>query len=176
MEPLSNIQRTVSDSSCDTPKRDAKKLPFGLGMFGIGGSKKYRNASGNTDPWFVAAKDIPNNTLYVVQGHDHPWLMSSGLEAGQASWIAGEAPQEVTLSAKTRYRQADVPCECRVLDQEAFEMAFPVPQWAVTPGQSACMSTGVRGLAAALLESPVLPERRERRRLTGSAPASRPRC
>ena len=133
-----------------TPEGDVVGEHVGLSFYtlgqrkgiGIGGSRKYRNASGNTDPWFVAAKDIPNNTLYVVQGHDHPWLMSSGLEAGQASWIAGEAPQEVTLSAKTRYRQADVPCECRVLDQEAFEMAFPVPQWAVTPGQSAVFYQG----------------------------------
>ena len=36
---------------------------------GVGGSK-----FGNGEPWFVARKDIPNNTLYIVQGHDHPWL------------------------------------------------------------------------------------------------------
>ena len=109
---------------------------------GIGGSKKHRNADGNTDPWFVAAKDIPNNTLYVVQGHDHPWLMSHALEAGQASWIAGEAPDDGALSAKTRYRQADVPCDCNVLSLEAFRMNFPTPQWAVTPGQSAVFYNG----------------------------------
>ncbi len=33
---------------------------------GVGGSK-----FGNGEPWFVARKDIPNNTLYIVQGHDH---------------------------------------------------------------------------------------------------------
>ena len=38
---------------------------------GVGGSK-----FGNGEPWFVARKDIPNNTLYIVQGHDHPWLQS----------------------------------------------------------------------------------------------------
>jgi len=27
-------------------------------------------------PWFVARKDIERNTLWVVQGHDHPWLLS----------------------------------------------------------------------------------------------------
>jgi hypothetical protein len=32
------------------------------------------------------------NTLWVVQGHDHPWLQSLALDAADASWIAGEAP------------------------------------------------------------------------------------
>jgi tRNA-specific 2-thiouridylase len=61
----------------------------------------------------VARKDIDNNTLYIVQGHDHPWLLSPGLEAGQASWVAGEAPPDGPLSAKTRYRQADVAARSR---------------------------------------------------------------
>lgn len=43
---------------------------------GVGGSK-----FGNGEPWFVARKDILNNTLYIVQGHDHPWLQSFSLSA-----------------------------------------------------------------------------------------------
>ena len=133
-----------------TPEGDVVGEHVGLSFYtlgqrkgiGIGGSKKHRNADGNTEPWFVAAKDIPNNTLYVVQGHDHPWLMSNALEAGQASWVAGEAPQDVALAAKTRYRQADVACECQVLGKATFSMRFPTPQWAVTPGQSAVFYKG----------------------------------
>ncbi|OXH81356.1 tRNA 2-thiouridine(34) synthase MnmA, partial [Burkholderia multivorans] len=69
---------------------------------GLGGSK-----DGSGEPWFVAAKDIPSNTLYVVQGHDHPWLLSRELVAGNVSWVAGEPPAEgFACGAKTRYRQA----------------------------------------------------------------------
>src|SRR3989454_7637884 len=75
---------------------------------GIGGMKSHKNAVGDSDPWYVARKDVENNTLYVVQGHDHPWLLSSTLQAGQLSWVAGEAPKLAQLSAKTRYRQADM--------------------------------------------------------------------
>ncbi len=128
-----------------TPEGDIVGEHVGLSFYtlgqrkgiGVGGTKKYRNADGTSLPWYVARKDIPNNTLYVVQGHDHPWLMSSALEASQASWISGEAPDEPQLSAKTRYRQKDVPCECCVIDSASFQMRFPNPQWAVTPGQSA---------------------------------------
>jgi tRNA-specific 2-thiouridylase len=109
---------------------------------GLGGLKSYQNADGSSDAWYVAKKDIANNTLYVVQGHDHPWLLSSTLVAGQASWISGVAPQAGTLSAKTRYRQADVACDISPADMERFTLDFAEPQWAVTPGQSAVLYDG----------------------------------
>src|SRR6202171_447630 len=51
---------------------------------GLGGSK-----DGSGDPWFVAGKDMASNTLYVVQGHDHPWLLSRSLVAGKTGWGGG---------------------------------------------------------------------------------------
>ncbi|MDB5747278.1 MAG: trmU, partial [Massilia sp.] len=109
---------------------------------GIGGLKSHRNADGTSEPWFVARKDIANNTLYIVQGHDHPWLLSGRLEAGQASWVAGEPPAAGLLSAKTRYRQADVACTVAAEGPDRFALDFVDPQWAVTPGQSAVLYDG----------------------------------
>jgi tRNA-specific 2-thiouridylase len=109
---------------------------------GLGGMKSYQNAEGSSDAWYVARKDVENNTLYVVQGHDHEWLLSPSLAADQASWIAGEPPQPGQLSAKTRYRQADVDCAYSHSDAGTFALTFPTPQWAVTPGQSAVLYQG----------------------------------
>jgi tRNA-specific 2-thiouridylase len=109
---------------------------------GLGGMKSHKNPDGDSDPWYVAKKDVANNTLYVVQGHDHPWLLAPSLVADKASWIAGQPPQQQTLSAKTRYRQADVPCALQVTAPDAFTLAFDTPQWAVTPGQSAVLYDG----------------------------------
>lgn len=109
---------------------------------GIGGIKSHQNADGSSDAWYVARKDIANNTLYVVQGHDHPWLLSPGLSAAQTSWIAGTAPTTSDLMAKTRYRQADVAAQFSALDDEQFQLGFTDPQWAVTPGQSAVLYQG----------------------------------
>ena len=109
---------------------------------GIGGVKSYQNADGSSDAWYVARKDIVNNTLYVVQGHDHPWLLSSALAADQASWIAGAAPAPGALSAKTRYRQADVACRIAPDGAGQFALRFSDAQWAVTPGQSAVLYDG----------------------------------
>ena len=108
---------------------------------GLGGLKSHQSESGDSEPWYVARKDIESNTLYIVQGHDHPWLLSPSLDAGQVSWVAGEAPLATQLSAKTRYRQADMPC---ILATGAgrFSLDFATPQWAVTPGQSAVLYEG----------------------------------
>jgi len=98
--------------------------------------------AGEHEPWFVARKDVANNTLWVVQGHDHPWLLSSTLEAGDASWCAGEPPAPGAYAAKTRYRQMDAPCQLGLDSPGNFRLQFGQPQWAVTPGQSAVLYDG----------------------------------
>lgn len=113
---------------------------------GVGGRK-----SGNGEPWFVARKDMASNTLWIVQGHAHPWLMSQRLTAESASWVSGMPPAAgARLSAKTRYRQANEPCTVLRADGDVLELEFDRPQWAVTPGQSAvayeaaqCLGGGV---------------------------------
>ncbi|HEY1043112.1 MAG TPA: tRNA 2-thiouridine(34) synthase MnmA [Telluria sp.] len=120
---------------------------------GIGGLKSYRNPDGTSDAWYVARKDVENNTLYIVQGHDHPWLLSPRLEAGQASWIAGVPPEARALSAKTRYRQQDVACTVTSEGMDRFALDFTEPQWAVTPGQSAVLYDGDVCLGGGIIDS-----------------------
>ncbi len=110
---------------------------------GIGGLKERGQAKGGNEhePWFVARKDMAANTLYVVQGHEHPWLQSQALSANDTSWVAGQAPHSLALAAKTRYRQSDAPCRFGAID-EGFSLQFSQPQWAVTPGQSAVVYDG----------------------------------
>jgi tRNA-specific 2-thiouridylase len=109
---------------------------------GIGGSQ-----DGSGDAWYVADKNMEKNTLMVVQGHDHPMLQFSTLKAQDASWVSGQAPEvSMNFAAKTRYRQADAPCELMVSQQQRtnhqFVLNFTDPQWAITPGQSAVLYDG----------------------------------
>ncbi len=113
----------------------------GLGIGGLK-DKGAQRGGGEHAPWFVARKDMEKNTLWVVQGHDHPWLLSTELAAQDASWVAGTPPAAGALSAKTRYRQADAPCDLTTQGETAFSLHFPEPQWAVTPGQSAVLYDG----------------------------------
>jgi tRNA-specific 2-thiouridylase len=112
---------------------------FTLGQrkgIGIGGSQ-----DGNGDAWYVARKDMASNTLYVAQGHEHPWLCSLHLNAIDASWISGSAPLAGAYAAKTRYRQLDANCTLQCAPT-GFALQFEDSQWAVTPGQSAVVYDG----------------------------------
>jgi tRNA-specific 2-thiouridylase len=109
---------------------------IGLAFYTIG-QRKGIGIGGAGEAWYVAEKRIGTNELVVVQGHDHPLLLSNSLEAGAASWIAGEAPAErSSYTAKTRYRQADAACTLAAVRESEIAVDFPAPQWAVTPGQS----------------------------------------
>lgn len=128
---------------------------------GIGGLKTPGTARGGGEhaPWFVARKDMANNTLVVVQGHDHPWLLSHRVVVADTSWVAGNAPavSDVSvgpgLGAKTRYRQADAACDYQSLAPGRFELHFPQAQWAVTPGQSAVLYSGEVCLGGGIIMS-----------------------
>jgi tRNA-specific 2-thiouridylase len=115
---------------------------------GIGGA---REASG--EPWFVAGKDMENNRLIVVQGHDHPALLNNRLAALDSHWISGTAPEiDHSYAAKTRYRQADAPCRLTSISGSSCEIAFDEAQWAVTPGQSVVVYDGEICLGGAIIE------------------------
>jgi tRNA-specific 2-thiouridylase len=110
---------------------------------GVGGMNRSQGGDGSGEPWFVARKDMAANTLWIVQGHDHPWLLAEELDAGDASWVGGAAPATgALLTAKTRYRQADAPCTVARVDGSRFALRFDAPQWAATPGQSAVLYDG----------------------------------
>lgn len=99
----------------------------------IGGSKE-----SNGEPWFVAGKNMQDNTLIVVQGHEHPLLLNDGLIASQLTWIDLEQPKtNWVYAAKTRYRQPDAPCEIDSISSGEVTIRFGQKQWAITPGQSA---------------------------------------
>jgi tRNA-specific 2-thiouridylase len=115
---------------------------------GIGGAKE---ASG--EPWFVSGKDMANNHLIVVQGHDHPALLAPRLTALDSHWISGSIPElDHSYTAKTRYRQADADCHFNQLVDNRCEIDFDEAQWAVTPGQSVVVYDGEVCLGGAIIE------------------------
>ena len=104
-------------------------------------------------PWYVARKDAGRNALVVVQGQDHPLLMSQTLVTGRAHWLAPPSTDRFRCAAKIRYRQTDQPCEVGVRDDGGLELRFDAPQRAATPGQFAVLYDGERCLGGAAIES-----------------------
>lgn len=101
----------------------------GLKIGGIQG--KYNMA------WYVVEKNIKTNSLIVAQGLDNPYLMSIGLIAEKMNWINDikfKLPYFCTV--KIRYRQNDITCQIKYIDNFYIKILFNIPVIAVTPGQS----------------------------------------
>jgi len=138
---LSHEPGPIEDENGRTLGRHVGLSFYTLGQrqgLGIGGVKE---GGGLHAPWYVARKDRERNVLQVVQGHDHPWLLSRTLVADDESWVAGTPPPPGRYAAKTRYRQADAACTFEPRDG-GFALAFEQAQWAATPGQSAVLYDG----------------------------------
>jgi tRNA-specific 2-thiouridylase len=109
-------------------------------------------------PWYVVGKDVATNVLYVEQGIDNPWLMSTRLLTGAAHWISGAPPSAVfECTAQTRYRQNDEPCRVSVRDDGRLSVVFARPQRAVTPGQSLVLYAGDECLGGAVIDATAAP-------------------
>jgi tRNA-specific 2-thiouridylase len=118
----------------------------GLGIGGVAGTEE--------SPWFVAAKDRSRNALIVVQGHDHPLLMSSRLIGARLHWIAGHPPGELPLRCRIRlrHRQPLQHCVLTEIADDVCQVHFDLPQRAVTPGQAAVFYLDDECLGGARIE------------------------
>ena len=120
----------------------------GLGIGGVKGLSE--------DPFYVVEKDLINNVLVVAQGHDNSALLSTGLIASQLTWVDMQPLREnLRCTVKTRYRQADIPCEIQPLDDNTIKVIFDEPQIAVTPGQSAVFYLGEVCLGGGIIEEQI---------------------
>jgi len=129
-------------------------------MFYTIGQRHGLGIGGEGAAWYVVAKDIADNILYVEQGEHHPALYCEALIAGQLHWIDGHPPGlPLAALAKTRYRQTDQ--ECTLTAQAGgVRVDFAHAQRAVTPGQSVVFYEGAHCLGGGVIEQAVQTGRR----------------
>ena len=106
-------------------------------MFYTLGQRQGLDIGGPGEAWYVAGKDLERNELLVVQGHDHPAMMTQTVYATEPLWVSGNSLQSgAQITAKTRYRQQDQACTVVSVGQNQIDIRFDEPQRAVTPGQA----------------------------------------
>ncbi|MBT8149144.1 MAG: tRNA 2-thiouridine(34) synthase MnmA [Gammaproteobacteria bacterium] len=115
----------------------------GLGIGGIEGASEA--------PWYVAAKQLENNTLVVVQGNNHPALLRRQLRTEAPHWINSAPQLPLACAAKTRYRQPDQACRINAASDGGLEVEFDELQRAITPGQYAVFYDGEHCLGGAVI-------------------------
>jgi tRNA-specific 2-thiouridylase len=122
-----------------------------------GGLEIGGRAGAREDAWYVAAKNLQRNELTVVQGNDHPLLVSRALATGPCNWLVQPSEMEFASQIKVRYRQPDQPCRASLRGDGAIEVRFEQPQRAVTPGQFAVLYDGDRCLGGGVIEATTPP-------------------
>jgi tRNA-uridine 2-sulfurtransferase len=138
----------IKTLSCEIVGRHDGLMYYTLGQrkgLGIGGK-------GTGEPWFVAEKDLENNILYVVQGSEHPALLSYGLFATDLNWVSDrEKESTFRCTAKFRYRQPDQGVRVQLLEGNKCHVLFDEPQKAVTPGQAVVFYDGESCLGGGII-------------------------
>jgi tRNA-specific 2-thiouridylase len=117
----------------------------GLGIGGIHG----------IDPvsWFVVAKNVEKNILYVAQGDENDFLNTDKAIINNINWTQKEKPIEpIHVGVKFRYRQPDQGCTLRFLDNGEVELIYDEPYKAVTPGQAAVFYDGENCLGGGIID------------------------
>jgi len=137
--------------SMHTPDGQMVGEHMGLSFYTIG-QRQGLGIGGQGLPWYVADKNVVDNHLIVVQGHDHPALLTTHLDAIEPHWINSHVPNTSrNYTAKIRYRQADVSCHFNVASNTHVSFEFSEAQWAVTPGQSVVIYDGAICLGGGII-------------------------
>ncbi|MBU6382831.1 MAG: tRNA 2-thiouridine(34) synthase MnmA [Verrucomicrobia bacterium] len=112
------------------------------------GQRKGMGLGGEGEAWYVVAKDLPSNTVYVERGANHPALFRTELSAQDLTWVDQEPAYPLQCTAKVRYRQTDTPCTLYANGRVVFDE----PQRAITPGQSVVFYQGACCLGGGIIK------------------------
>lgn len=94
-------------------------------------------------PYYVTAKDMDKNEVYVTTDLDDKRLWSDTIELTSIHWISGAPAQGSELHVRTRHRAKLVPVKkLNKLSNNRWEAMLSEEVRALTPGQSAVFYSG----------------------------------
>jgi len=93
---------------------------------------------GGTGPYYVAAKNLKKNQLWVVKKGSQN-LFCKEIILKNVNWISGRPPQSAKILARIRYRQPLMPAEISKRGLKNYKLKFTKPKEFIfaAPGQSA---------------------------------------
>lgn len=140
-----------------------KENPFGKivgkhdgAQFYTIGQRKGLNIGGHKDSVFVIETDIPNNIIYVGEGHTHKGLSRSCLRVApeEIHWIRPDlamVPGEIRrYRVRIRYRQP-LQDATVIMRENGLYILFDTPQRGITPGQFAVWYDGDEMLGSGVI-------------------------
>ena len=114
---------------------------------------------GNGEPWFVIGKNLKENKLIVGQGFHHEKLYANRVFVHAVNWIV-PVEENLSCTAKFRYRQADIPVTVRKISKDMVEVLCHEWVRAITPGQGAVFYQEEECLGGGLIDAVYQDEQR----------------
>ena len=120
------------------------------------GQRKGLNIGGHKDSIFVIETDIPENIIYVGEGHTHKGLSRSCLriDPSEIHWIRPDLAMSVgeirRYRVRIRYRQP-LQDATVIMRENGMYMLFDTPQRGITPGQFAVWYDGDEMLGSGVI-------------------------
>lgn len=106
------------------------------------GQRKGLGIGGQGDAWYVASKDIVNNTVNVVQGENHPALFSQSILIDSLHIINKDVDFPDRVEIRIRHRGALEKATLKLGKKQETTITFDTPVWGVSKGQYAAVYTG----------------------------------
>ena len=107
---------------------------------------------GPGEAWFVCGKDVQKNHLIVGQGTQTELLYANRVIVTNVNIINGPLVDNGNLTAKFRYRQADIKVNIKWLSEDKLEITTIEPSKAITPGQFAVIYDGEYCLGGGIID------------------------
>ncbi len=102
------------------------------------GQRKGLDIGGEGGPWFVVGKNVYTNELYVANIKEDGMLYSDACKVINFNELLSlDFSNEISCTAKFRYRQKDVPVTIKRIDENTVYVSYPQGAKAVTCGQEA---------------------------------------
>ena len=107
---------------------------------------------GPGEAWFVCGKDVQKNHLIVGQGSQTELLYANRVIVTNLNIINAPLVDNGNLTAKFRYRQADVKINIKWISEDKLEITTTEPTKAITPGQFAVIYDGEYCLGGGIID------------------------
>lgn len=103
-------------------------------------------------PWYVAAKDIENNTIFISHSTRAPEKVCAEFVVSDCNWIAGGAPRKTDLRVKVRHGEKMSPAEIEYMDNNRLRVKLAEKDRGLAAGQFAVFYAGEYCLGGGMIE------------------------
>ena len=147
------LSQKISNKPGSIITPDGKKIGEHLGLHNYTIGQRSKIAVADKHPWYVADKNIKDNTLIVVSDPKDKYLQTNKIILDDLHWLSGKEPSNpVKILVQVRYRQKPLKAELTLSkNKQKATLNLSTPAQAAAIGQSAVIYQGEQCLGGGII-------------------------